>query len=230
MTDSGEQCDDGNLELCDGCDDSCDLEAGTVCGDGVVAPPGCQEECDDANMVLGDGCSTTCQVERIPGGVGTPRTDCLTAWRIDNPSNAPRYDKVGFVSARQQLYRQRPGMRLRRRHGRIVHLPRRGLRQQSRARRVHCEPDPVVERREAERQKGPHASRARRRQRRARGCRLPSVVGPSDVRCSPDADVVLPLRGEAGAYKAAKLTLKTRADIYSGDVDTDGLQLRCNPS
>jgi hypothetical protein len=42
---------------------------------------------------------------------------------------------------------------------------------------------------------------------------LPSVVGPSDVRCSPDADVVLPLRGEAGAYKAAKLTLKTRADI-----------------
>ncbi len=230
VTDSGEQCDDGNLELCDGCDDSCDLEAGTVCGDGVVAPPGCQEECDDGNMVLGDGCSTTCQVERIPGGVGTPRTDCLTAWRIDNPSNAPRYDKVGFVSARQQCTDNDPACDF---DGGTVgsctfHV-------------AVCVNNPVPAVCTASRIRSwsvakPSAKKALTHPALAAvrdalaAAVLPSVVGPSDVRCSPDADVVLPLRGEAGAYKAAKLTLKTRADIYSGDVDTDGLQLRCNPS
>ena len=60
---------------------------------------------------------------------------------------------------------------------------------------------------------------------------LPSIIGSSDPDvCSPDAAIVVPLRGAPGAYKANKLKLKTRAEVYSGEFDSDGLELRCNPS
>ena len=59
---------------------------------------------------------------------------------------------------------------------------------------------------------------------------VPSVVGSSDPNsCGPNAEVVVPLRGGPGAYKANKLTLKTRAAIYTGAVDGDKMQLRCDP-
>ena len=51
----GEQCDDGNLEKEDGCDEFCILEY--TCGDGLVQG---SEECDDGNDINGDGCSTEC--------------------------------------------------------------------------------------------------------------------------------------------------------------------------
>jgi cysteine-rich repeat protein len=230
VTDGDEQCDDGNLETCDGCDDSCLLEAGTVCGDGVVAPSGCQEECDDGNAQLGDGCSATCQVERIPGGSGKPATDCFTTWRIDNPSNDPRYDKVGFVSARQECTDNDPACDF---DGGVAgactfHL-------------AVCVNNPVPAACPSSRIRSWAIAKPSEKQALTRpalaavrsalnGAVLPSVVGSSDVRCSPDADVVLPLRGQPGAYKLAKLTLKTRADVYSDDIDTDSLQLRCIPS
>ena len=58
----------------------------------------------------------------------------------------------------------------------------------------------------------------------------PNVLGPGDPNvCSPDAEIVVPLRGGPGAYKHGKLTLRTDATAYSGDVDIDKIQLRCDP-
>ncbi len=54
VVDPGEECDDGNITSCDGCDANCKT---TRCGNGVVCPG---EECDDGNNVSNDGCSATC--------------------------------------------------------------------------------------------------------------------------------------------------------------------------
>ncbi|MCP3100602.1 fibro-slime domain-containing protein [Myxococcus sp. K15C18031901] len=71
IVEEGEQCDDGNNDLGDGCTPLCTRELicfnGTceaVCGDGNVMSP---EDCDDGNTVNGDGCSSTCQ--REPGSL-----------------------------------------------------------------------------------------------------------------------------------------------------------------
>jgi cysteine-rich repeat protein len=67
----GEQCDDGNLAIGDGCDASCRIEDGyactgepsacaLICSDGNVDAG---ETCDDGNLTNGDGCDATCQVE-----------------------------------------------------------------------------------------------------------------------------------------------------------------------
>mmetsp|Transcript_14182 Transcript_14182/g.33441 ORF Transcript_14182/g.33441 Transcript_14182/m.33441 type:complete len:622 (-) Transcript_14182:216-2081(-) len=76
-----EECDDGNTDAGDGCDQECKVEAGhvckgdvgaastcrkVVCGDGNVdtAQDGsAKEECDDGNTEDGDGCSATCAFE-----------------------------------------------------------------------------------------------------------------------------------------------------------------------
>lgn len=73
-----EECDDGNLQVNDGCDDTCFTEWGfacaahaenglsvgdkcsPICGD-FLRKPG--EGCDDGNLIAGDGCSALCQVE-----------------------------------------------------------------------------------------------------------------------------------------------------------------------
>jgi cysteine-rich repeat protein len=55
--DSAEECDDGNNENGDGCDEACNLE---VCGDGVTQAG---EACDDGNTTGGDGCSASCDLE-----------------------------------------------------------------------------------------------------------------------------------------------------------------------
>ncbi|HEV8320051.1 MAG TPA: DUF4215 domain-containing protein [Myxococcota bacterium] len=66
---SGEQCDDGNTTAGDGCDGTCQLEAGS-CGDGIV---GLNEQCDDANATTGDGCDN-CVLEC--GSLPPPSIDC----------------------------------------------------------------------------------------------------------------------------------------------------------
>ena len=63
----GEECDDGNLALGDGCDDLCQLE----CGNNIL---NLGEECDDGNHDSGDGCSDAC-VREITCGDGVREGD-----------------------------------------------------------------------------------------------------------------------------------------------------------
>lgn len=71
----GEGCDDKNVLPSDGCDATCQAEAGfgcvtpgqpctpvtqAVCGDGVI---NAGETCDDAGTIPSDGCSATCQAD-----------------------------------------------------------------------------------------------------------------------------------------------------------------------
>ena len=56
FVDFGEQCDDGNQALGDGCRPDCTEE---VCGDSVFDP---QEECDDGNTLSGDTCDDDCVI------------------------------------------------------------------------------------------------------------------------------------------------------------------------
>jgi fibro-slime domain-containing protein len=67
----GENCDDGNENDDDGCDSTCQLEAGWVCAPGAVCVPICgdgilvgKEQCDDGNNDNGDGCNAKCQLEQ----------------------------------------------------------------------------------------------------------------------------------------------------------------------
>jgi cysteine-rich repeat protein len=89
----GEDCDDSNQEIGDGCDSQCQFENNVVCGNGVtefteecddgnnnnadtcegdctlpkcgnfVTDPNQQETCDDGNTTNGDGCSEDCRLE-----------------------------------------------------------------------------------------------------------------------------------------------------------------------
>jgi cysteine-rich repeat protein len=54
LTESGEECDDGNVVAGDGCSPECKIE---VCGNGRMDPG---ETCDDGNKVDGDGCTNDC--------------------------------------------------------------------------------------------------------------------------------------------------------------------------
>ncbi len=71
--DPGEDCDDGNVMVGDGCSRLCQLETDHVCGepgdactqisicnDGIVTTP---EQCDDGNQTNSDGCNANCQLE-----------------------------------------------------------------------------------------------------------------------------------------------------------------------
>lgn len=68
--DANEQCDDGNVLSCDGCDAICKVEVGHICGDGIVDPT-CNEECDDgaANRDEADACRTDCRLPRCRDGI-----------------------------------------------------------------------------------------------------------------------------------------------------------------
>ena len=60
---TGEQCDDGNQNPNDACNNQCQL---TRCGDGIVQNPngnGQNEECDDGNTNNNDACSNSCQIQ-----------------------------------------------------------------------------------------------------------------------------------------------------------------------
>jgi cysteine-rich repeat protein len=73
-----EECDDGNLTNCDGCDSNCRV---TGCGNGVVTSG---EECDDGNEVDLDGCDSDCTPSQctidggqmVPGYCATRKNDC----------------------------------------------------------------------------------------------------------------------------------------------------------
>jgi cysteine-rich repeat protein len=73
----GEQCDNGNSTIDDGCSDSCEIlnhwecpnnVAGSLsqcnyipyCGDGKVNQA--NENCDDGNNISFDGCSSNCSI------------------------------------------------------------------------------------------------------------------------------------------------------------------------
>ncbi|MBI4719242.1 MAG: proprotein convertase P-domain-containing protein [Planctomycetes bacterium] len=63
IIETGENCDDGNLQAGDGCGPTCLFE---VCGNGFVDPG---EGCDDGNVTSGDGCTSTCVVEYCGDGI-----------------------------------------------------------------------------------------------------------------------------------------------------------------
>jgi cysteine-rich repeat protein len=74
---SEEGCDDANQVSGDGCDASCQTEAGWDCSSGPCVQPDCgdgvlhlSEECDDGGHADGDGCSADCHIE--PGYVCPP--------------------------------------------------------------------------------------------------------------------------------------------------------------
>ena len=79
--DPGEQCDDGNLTSCDGCDSNC---TNTACGNGVVA---CGEECDDGDVDPGDGCESDC----------TFTAGCAIYTATDVPRAIPDYSSTQSV-------------------------------------------------------------------------------------------------------------------------------------
>ncbi len=61
ILESGEGCDDGNLNNGDGCSSICQDETpGAVCGNEILESG---EGCDDGNLDNGDGCSSACQIE-----------------------------------------------------------------------------------------------------------------------------------------------------------------------
>ncbi|MFV8816587.1 midcut-by-XrtH protein [Haliea sp. E17] len=83
LVETGEACDDGNLNNNDACLNSCQAAA---CGDGIVWAA--VEQCDDGNLQDGDGCANDCTIEPAPvcgngieevgecGTFGTCQADC----------------------------------------------------------------------------------------------------------------------------------------------------------
>jgi cysteine-rich repeat protein len=226
VTDGGEECDDGNATPCDGCS-ACRVDVGLGCGDGI-AIPACGETCDDGNAVVGDGCAPDCRLERAPGGGPAP-TDCFTAWSIDNPANEPLRDKTGAMSRAQECVDDDPrcdfdgGT-----PGSCTFHVRVCVNNTDLA---ACTPGTRLA---GWTLRAPSASRAAHdvvaaAQRTALSSAvLPNVVGPSarDL-CSPTAAMVVPLRPGG---RAAKVTLKTDASLYTGERDIDKLRLTCFPA
>lgn len=68
VVESGEQCDDGNQNDCDGCSNQC-TKFVNVCGDGHLCG---NEQCDDGNLTNCDGCSDECKIEPGRPSEGTP--------------------------------------------------------------------------------------------------------------------------------------------------------------
>ncbi|MDG2308712.1 MAG: DUF4215 domain-containing protein [Candidatus Binatia bacterium] len=70
VTETGEDCDDGNAVDGDGCDTNCTV---TACGNGIQATG---EACDDGNLVNGDGCSDACLLEVCGDDILNAGEDC----------------------------------------------------------------------------------------------------------------------------------------------------------
>jgi cysteine-rich repeat protein len=105
----GEECDDGNTTLGDGCAADCffevcgngRLDIGEACDDGnTLGGDGCRadcagteecgdglldlfEACDDGNQVDGDGCDSNCTETACGNGVISPQEICLSQERQD---------------------------------------------------------------------------------------------------------------------------------------------------
>ena len=229
VVDAGEECDDGNFASCDGCDAGGHLEPGFACGDGVTSRA-CGEQCDDDNGTVLDGCSPSCTLERIPGG-GSPATDCVSEWSVDDPSNLPAYDKHGAISATQSCVDDdatcdhdggTPGSCTFRVRGCANNTDVAG-----------CEAPPrlasweLLRPSDAQGVKRPYLAALRA----ALLASIPAATVGTDGRdvCSDFTDVTVPLRVAGGRQHLTKVKLKTRATTYEGKVDQDGLTLVCLP-
>ena len=224
VVDDGESCDDGNVTSCDGCSASCTIEQGTGCGDGILAP-GC-EQCDDANGDDGDGCDGACRFERIPGG-GSATTDCILEWIVDNPSNAPRFDNRGSISAEQSCADGDAACDNDVATGTCTFA----VRLCARARDGRCDAAPLA----GVTVKSPTANQAARAPeyaaiRAAIAAAAAPLIGATarDV-CSDPVGVTVPLRGSDGVYRSGKVKVKTIATGADGLVDKDTLRLICMP-
>ena len=231
VIDTGEGCDDGNTVSCDGCDAGCQPEVGFTCGDGTTLPA-CGESCDDANAVTGDGCTAACELEIIPGG-GSAKNDCYTAWVANNPGNVPFLDSRDAVSALQQCTDGDPQCDF---DGALdgsctFHIR---VCAHTASNPGICEPGGRIREWTL---RSPTLAQAARKSSLAAirdallGAVPSSIVGPEmlDV-CSDFVPVTLPLRGSPGAFKAAKVVLKSTATLYSGARDSDKLTMLCLPA
>ncbi|HLC60746.1 MAG TPA: DUF4215 domain-containing protein [Candidatus Nanoarchaeia archaeon] len=70
VKESGELCDDGNLNNNDGCSSTCKIES---CGDGTKQA---SEQCDDGNLNNNDGCNSQCKTESCGDGVKQSSEQC----------------------------------------------------------------------------------------------------------------------------------------------------------
>ena len=92
-----EECDDGGTTPGDGCDASCQIEAGwscagepsqcDLCGDGGI---GGAEQCDDGGTTPGDGCDASCQIE--------PYWTCVGEPSVCSAIPTPALPKWGYVA------------------------------------------------------------------------------------------------------------------------------------
>jgi cysteine-rich repeat protein len=228
VVDTGEECDDGNTDPCDGCSSTCTIEPGLGCGDGVPVPA-CGEQCDDANAVAGDGCTTACQVEPIYGG-GSSLTDCFSEWVVNNPSNTPLLDGRGNFSGSQSCVDDDPSCDF---DGGVPGSCTFHLRVCINNTTLStCGPETRLSSWTLVKPSAKVAAHdaAAASARAAFAGIAGVVVGPTDRDlCTDDLAVPVPLRGAPGKYRPGKLQLKSAATGYSGLVDTDKLRLTCVP-
>ncbi len=114
-----EQCDDGNSGSCDGCAATCTVEAGEVCGDGVVNAA-CGEECDPpsdpaCNWLCRSGPAAPLGARHVsfggelytsPLGPGTPLGTLVGA--LDLVAGAPGADGVAPVTVTGPAFYRAP--------------------------------------------------------------------------------------------------------------------------
>ena len=226
VVDGGEECDDGNLESCDGCSMHCVSEPGLVCGDGI-SNAACGQLCDDANAVVGD------EVQRLharahPGRrLGSERLSHRVAGR--QPDEHALLDKRGAISRQQRCLDDDlacdfdggiPGSC-------TFHVRACANNPDLAA----CQPGTRLSSWEL---RTPSANKAAKDPLMAAvrasflGVVPGTLVGPSapDV-CTGDIDVAVPLKG---VTREGKLKLGARATLYDGRRDQDALQLVCLPS
>ncbi len=100
VVETGEECEDGNTQGCDGCSPTCRHES---CGNGVID---CDEQCDTGlpNPPPATGCSARCTALppalRIPGGGGRP-IDCALEWALGLDDGRVVRDGRGLPKNRQ---------------------------------------------------------------------------------------------------------------------------------
>jgi cysteine-rich repeat protein len=68
VVETGEECDDNNLDPTDGCTEAC-----TTCGNSTITPP---ETCDDGNLITGDGCDANCRESGCGNSLIVPPETC----------------------------------------------------------------------------------------------------------------------------------------------------------
>jgi cysteine-rich repeat protein len=226
--DAGEACDDGTASPCDGCDVACQPVAGLACGDGVLVA-GCGQQCDDGNATAGDGCAPTCALERVPGG-GSPASDCLAEWIVENPTNVPLLDGRGRIRRTQRCVDDDPACDV---DGGVPGGCTFRVRVCSGNTDVAgCTPPPSLTGWELTK---PSSKQAARRPElaavRTAFAGIPAAVTgvvAADL-CSAAVDVVVPLRGSAPAYGTGSVTLGATATAPPARRDQDGLKLICLP-